>query len=464
MPNTRPAAWFAAGVVLTLGVGAMSGCTQQPVSHNASAPKHTATAPHTTAPTKQQTPAHMLTPPPVAQTPVLQAPAPITNLVVKNVPGPAGPAGTPGKNGQNGAPGMNGATGTQGSTGAPGQDGVPGKAGQDAPPPPPPAGPMFAFSVTSVQELADALANAHSGDTIGFTADFASPTDASGPDIYVRPGVDVVVDLNGHTVSLTGNSSNLGSAGIGVPGGAALTIRDGAGAGHLTARGWAGAGIGGSMAFQDGVVTGVGAITVDGAAVDAYGAMDGAGIGAGDEYGAAIAPITIQNHAVIKAYGSGYAAGIGSGYASDSPTIAISDSDVTAAAPQGAGIGSDAQGYGTRLGAISISGSTVTASGSSGIGAAYASSTMGVILINNSIIDVTGFGWYSAVIGGGETSGDMLTGRIIIEGESTNITAQYLGGSSYPQLIGNGTNDGSATGTGIQVRYLDGPTVNGAAQ
>ncbi|MEA4969790.1 MAG: leucine-rich repeat protein [Candidatus Pelethousia sp.] len=233
----------------------------------------------------------------------------------------------------------------------------------------------------------------------------------NGVSIDCSAGSACAVELTGASaVSLTLISdNNLKSgdkkAGLGVPGGASLTI---GGTGALTAIGGNnGAGIGGGEASAGGKVT------ITGGTVTASGNGGGAGIGGG---GAAIisggngGPVTISGGTVTA---SGGGAGIGGG------------------------AGSILGHSGGSGGIITISGGTVTANGGgscAGIGGGYLASG-GTVTISGGTVEATG-GSSGAGIGGGAGGAG---GTVYISGGSVNAV-----GGDYAQSIGRGSGSADA--------------------
>lgn len=293
--------------------------------------------------------------------------------------------------------------------------------------------------------------------------------------LTVASGTAITLDLNGHTLDVTGPDDR---AGVGVPEGAALTITDSSsqGSGVLIAvGGYASAGIGGDDASRtpgsiiinagnitaDGGESGAGIgggvngdggnITINGGTVTATGQAEcdremfdlcsGAGIGGAGNGG--VGTITI-NGGIVAATGNGMSAGIGGGGASSGSnggTITINGGDVTATGGNdiysGAGIGS----AGNRTaGPIIITGGTVHATGGhgasgdgagAGIGSgAYAASATGNISISGGDITAAGGPDNSvgaAGIGGGSCSAAPV---VAISGASTVVTAAGTAGGA----------------------------------
>ena len=253
--------------------------------------------------------------------------------------------------------------------------------------------------------------------------------------IFVRPGASVTLNLNGHELTVAGDSDH---AGIEVPTGATLTITDSpAGTGVLTAIGGDySAGIGGGHYFSAG-----GIIKITGGTVTATGGDYAAGIGGG--YDAAGDDITITDSTVTATAGN-QGAGIGGGYRGAGGNTTITDSTVTATATgaYGAGIGG---GYDAAGGNTTITDSTVTASGgdyAAGIGGAgMDDSNLGAggnTEITSSTVTANG-GPYGAGIGGGGYDSP---------GGNTTITDSTVtaGGGDFAAALG-----GSIRGAGAIV-------------
>ena len=185
--------------------------------------------------------------------------------------------------------------------------------------------------------------------------------------------------------------SGIYQAGLQVPSGAKLEIKEGE-SGSLTATGGgAAAGIGGGSSGSGGE------ITISGGTVTATGGDYAAGIGSGN--GGSGGEITISG-GTVTANGGYHAAGIGGCDGGSGGEITISGGEVTAnGGSYGAGIGGGLYGSG---GEITISGGTVTANG----------------------------GYYEAGIGGGPSgsggeitiSGGEVTAKGKIGGENSTIT------------------------------------------
>ncbi|WP_029137113.1 beta strand repeat-containing protein [Nakamurella lactea] len=272
------------------------------------------------------------------------------------------------------------------------------------------------------------------GDTVTLCGDLTIAAGDNLP-LAVASGKAVTLDLNGHALNVAGGDNQ---AGIAVPVGASLTIKDTSSpaTGSLTASGgFLGAGIGGANSSS-------GTITIDGGTVVAEGGMDSAGIGGsnGDA-----GTITI-NGGVVTATGyvdcdrAGFencsGAGIGGAGTGRSGTITINGGTIVALG-QGwsAGIGGGGASGGSNGGTILITGGDVTATGGdnatiagAGIGSA-GSRTAGPVTITGGTVHATGGRGNShnsggAGIGSGGQAG-AATGDITISGG--NVTA--VGGS-----------------------------------
>lgn len=130
-------------------------------------------------------------------------------------------------------------------------------------------------------------------------------TASDGP-LAVPANKSIKLDLNGWTLTATGNT---GKAGIGVPARATLDIADSSGlSGTVTATGGDyGAGIGGGNSGAGGTVW------ITGGTVTAIGGAYSAGIGGGNS--GASADVTIGSGAVVTAAGPAFAIGSGGGVA-----------------------------------------------------------------------------------------------------------------------------------------------------
>lgn len=286
-----------------------------------------------------------------------------------------------------------------------------------------------AFAAGGTQELA-------------LNADIVAPT---GEYLALGTGDDIILDLNGHSLSI-GEDQSLPTerAAIEVPSGAALTITDSAGGGALGVQGGGYApGIGGLQATGVGTITidggtitarggsnaagigggylgGAGTIVINGGTVTANGGSNGAGIGGGLN-NAATGSVTI-NGGSVTATGSSAAAGIGGGNGGASggdgiPTTITGGTVIARGHTYAAGIGGGAAGDGTT---VVLSGGTVIAEGGArgaGIGAGY--NTVGS---NNQLpqgtLSLVGTA-RGATPGHGGTAGDSKPGR----GGTVSVTA-----------------------------------------
>lgn len=232
-----------------------------------------------------------------------------------------------------------------------------------------PGAPASAASATATDPgtLAAALGTAVSGDTITLGSDIdVASTDAA----LAVTAEGVTLDLAGRTLTVVGASER---AGLGVPTGTGLVIRDSVGGGALDARGgdW-GAGIGGDSLAD------AGTITISGGRITAKGAGWAAGIGGGTHGNGGTTTISGGTVSASTVFGG---AGIGGGSSGDGGTIAITGGTVHASAGYtptldvirfgaaiGGGGGRDAAGSTPEIvpgdgGAVTIgSGATVTLS------------------------------------------------------------------------------------------------------
>ncbi|MGH9108674.1 MAG: beta strand repeat-containing protein [Acidimicrobiales bacterium] len=374
-----------------------------------------------------------------------------------------------------------------------------------------PAGVAGATTVTPPTTFAQLSADFATGGTYKLGATITAPT---GTELKIGAGKSVTLDLAGHDLTVT-NPGN-GTAGIYVPAGASLTIKDSVvGQGTLTATGGSifAAGIGGdryggvgSITIDGGTViaTGgtttlwgsagigqanyagsAGSITINGGTVTATGAGVGAGIGAGYHgagYGGSAGTITINGgtvHATGGADGTGAGAGIGQSGLFDSTTyptngsggtITIAGGTVTAtggtsAGGGGAGIGGGSTGTGS-VATVTIDGGTVTATGGTngaGIGGGMHDSG-GTVAIDGGTVTATG-GAAGAGIGGGngtEHGGVVPTngGTVTIDGGTVTATDGIAGAG-----IGGGDKGSGATvtiGSGATVTAKDGSFLSSA--
>ncbi len=281
------------------------------------------------------------------------------------------------------------------------------------------------------------------GATVTLSSVTISATSASG----------IVCNGNANLV-LSGTNNITSSIGCGIQAGGSGTTLTISGEGSLTtvASNYGNAGIG-SLYYST-----CGDLKFTGGNISATGAMDGPGIGAGDNGQCGM--ITISDGAIITAIGTSDGSGIGTGCSQSScGDITINGGSVTASSTDGAGIGS---GYnGTTCGNITISGGSVQATGEifhPGIGAGWSSSAVsrcGDILISGGTVTATG-GMYAAAIGSGYgNEGDpeepdnppvaSECGTITIKSTVTQVTANR--GDSAPNAIGAGefSNCGTVT-------------------
>ena len=223
----------------------------------------------------------------------------------------------------------------------------------------------------------------------------------------VAPGVPVALDLDGHTLDVTGSA---GHAGIGVPAGASITIHDSstAGTGQLTATAISNtsAGIGGEGGDA-------GSITISGSTVEATGGYFSAGIGGGGTGGGG-GTVTIDGGTVTATSGI-YGAGIGGANGGAGGTVTVRSGTVTATGRSvGAGIGGGAgtafdQGDGAD---VTIEGGTVVATSTLGAGIGgghrYSAASAGGSLTIASGASVTVSGADGMALGGSEELGTIV--------------------------------------------------------
>ncbi|MFC7620331.1 putative Ig domain-containing protein [Microlunatus sp. GCM10028923] len=262
--------------------------------------------------------------------------------------------------------------------------------------------------------------------------------------ISVATGAGVVLDLNDHALTITGQAER---AAIEIPETSDLIIRDAGTRGTLTAVGGQGAaGIGGNAG------RGNGAITINDGTVDLKGGERGAGIGGGAN--GAGGAITV-NGGTITARGSLDAAAIGGGANGDGGTIAVNGGDIRAINnSNGAGIGGG--GY-AAAGSITVTAGRVEASGGAGgagIGSGSESDAGGSITIDGGTVHASSH--YSAGIGGG-SGGEPIASITINQGTVTarSSSGAGIGGGreagTGPVTINGGTVEATNTGFGSAI-------------
>lgn len=248
----------------------------------------------------------------------------------------------------------------------------------------------------------------------------------------------VYIELEG-TTNLTSGNSNYPGLHVEDPG--SLTL-NGDGLGILNAQGGSkAAGIGGGYSNQA-----VGAITINGGTINAYGGtyvnedphevFAGAGIGGGGYNGQTVGDITITGGNVTAYGGEEHAAGIGGAvYGQTVGDITISGGKIYAVGGKhSAGIGGACSGLlNSTVGDISITGGEIKAIGGSeaaGIGSGYLT-TVGDISITGGTVDAMG-GTFGAAIGTGYygVAGDIT----ITNSDSHTLTA----GTMSEQVVGKG--------------------------
>jgi uncharacterized repeat protein (TIGR02543 family) len=305
-----------------------------------------------------------------------------------------------------------------------------------------------ATTVTNAQGLHDALQN---GGEVDLGASFAVGT--TDPAAVVPSGTSVTLDLAGYSLTVTGANQQ---AGIAVPDGATVVIKDTVGGPGLTAIGGDfGAGIGGGINGNSG------AVTIAGGTVTATGGANGSGIGGGYHGADGSVTITGGNVTVTGHDRPGLA---GTVVVSDGTVDATADGDfgppavggevtisggtVNAhAANRGAGIG----------GSVTINGGSVNATGGpnggAGIGGAGAdalddATDGGTVEITGGTVTAIGQGGGAGIGGGNGVGGGFSAvgvagdGGAVTIGHGAAVTVAAPGGGS---AIGQG----AGTGTGI---------------
>lgn len=295
-----------------------------------------------------------------------------------------------------------------------------------------------------------AFNNAADGAAVTLCGDVTvSPDDAP---LTVTSGTSVTLDLDGHTLEVTGPEL---AAGISVPADAALRIEDGTGGGALQARGGAS-----SAAIGGGSGDSAGSITIAGGTVTLTAPAGGAGIGGGN-HGAG-GDVTITG-GTVDAQGGARGAGIGGGGSGDAGTLTVTGGAIKALGIYGgAGIGGGAD-YGEGPGDggdVTITGGTVTAGTTSlgaGIGGGAAVSgdvdggMGGTVHIGGDARVTAGGGMSYGSIGGGAGigGGGARTGQggaggdvVIDDGADVTVISGHNpdNGSSDSTAIGGGNN------------------------
>ncbi len=294
------------------------------------------------------------------------------------------------------------------------------------------AGPATADGppVTTWSQLSSAVA---AGGTVTLGADLSNP---AGANLTVGTTA-VTLDLNGHSLSITGLPAN--KAGIEVGTGRSLTLENPTVAGGtlVATGGSGGAGIGGSGALSGGAPQGAGSITVrSGVMLTATGGNSAAGIGGGSAGdgsctggGSSLSSLQVTG-GNVTANGGNFAAGIGSSDCSAAPPgqVTVSGGVVDATGGvNGAGIGGGFDGAG---GPVSISGGTVTATGG-GFGAGVGGGSGrpgGQVDVSAGELRAIG-GDRGAGIGGGNLGGggSVTVGGVVRAANGTNASAVGAG-------------------------------------
>lgn len=325
-------------------------------------------------------------------------------------------------------------------------------------------------TVTTYDELVAAFAT---GGTVVLGADIASDSSS-----LATGGGGVTLDLNGHSLTLSGAASH--AAGIGVGTANPLTVTDTApgGTGVLDAFGGEyAAGIGG---YGNPPIS-PGSITIAGGTVRAYGGREAAGIGGGVYQPGAT--VTVSG-GIVEAEGGTDGAGIGIGFQSyfrpeQAGSLVVTGGSVVARGGRGgAGIGGgsaeyhDATSHGGDGATVTIDGGTVTAQGGSGgagvgggsgITGGLSGGSGGTLVISGGTLDASGGAGGAGVGGGrgGDWFGDVIGGggpgaAVTVSGDGVLI-ARGAGASS----IGGGKGQdgpggfGSLTSSGTVVVPAD---------
>ena len=256
------------------------------------------------------------------------------------------------------------------------------------------------------------------GDTVVLTGNV---TNLVGENLAVESAESVTLDLNGFTLSISGLNADY--AAVHVPAAATLTINDSAGGGILNATGGVnGAGIGGGSGGHGGTVT------VNGGTITATSGNFGAGIGGGIQGSGGTVTV---NGGTITATSGNFGAGIGGGIQGAGGTVTVNGGTIAATGgDQGAGIGG---GFSRAGGTVTVNGGTISATSGldgAGIGGGY-SGAGGTVTVNGGTITATG-GQRGAGIGSGAFGSG---GTLAIHG--TPDAGNAIDGGS-----GNGANAG----------------------
>ena len=279
-------------------------------------------------------------------------------------------------------------------------------------------------------------------------------------DITASPGRHGLTmgSTSSYELHLAGSNRVLGGtggAGVHVPPGATLVIRDSATnpsgtiGSLVTWGGYRGAGIGGGDASASGN------ITIASGSVTANSGVGAAGIGGGESGGGGVTTIS-GGTVTAKAIEGSWSAGIGGGCCGGAGTIIISGGIVDATGDNGAGIGSGFQGA---VGTIDITAGTIIATGgggAAGIGNAERGSGVNVNISGGVVIAQGGDPGVSRPGGGSGIGGgsDGSCGVVTISGGTVTAT----GGES---CAGIGT---GVRGTGGSINISNGTvTANGSS-
>ena len=279
-------------------------------------------------------------------------------------------------------------------------------------------------------------------------------------DITASPGRHGLTmgSTSSYELHLAGSNRVLGGtggAGVHVPPGATLVIRDSATnpsgtiGSLVTWGGYRGAGIGGGDASASGN------ITIASGSVTANSGVGAAGIGGGESGGGGVTTIS-GGTVTAKAIEGSWSAGIGGGCYGGAGTIIISGGIVDATGDNGAGIGSGFQGA---VGTIDITAGTIIATGgggAAGIGNAERGSGVNVNISGGVVIAQGGDPGVSRPGGGSGIGGgsDGSCGVVTISGGTVTAT----GGES---CAGIGT---GVRGTGGSINISNGTvTANGSS-
>ena len=329
------------------------------------------------------------------------------------------------------------------------------------------ASPAWAATVTAGtwSDLRSAFSSAANGadTTVTLTADLTNTAGQhlSGPGNGGSGGAHVILDLNGHNLTIDASPDPQGSpnagAGIGVMAGATLTVQDSVGTGTLTANGdEVGAGIGLGYYFDNGS----GYVAID--TVPSVAAIGGD---------------IIINSGTVIATGGDYANGFGGAYYAGGGSITINGGTVKAYGGIGSpGIGTSAYAQYEEFNlvptSVAINGGTIFAYGgvpggggdgsSPGIGRAY--DTDPAVPVDD--ITVTGCANITAVGGTGtdplDPTSEWAGGSPGIgSGSDGGTTGQVAGGltldgvapAGSPTSVSNGTDGYSLGGIGSAITY-----------